>query len=259
MKTFKTPKGTELPLTQLQGKDYLLVPHRVQWFREEHPDWSIITTFLKLEAAFAISKAEIINNDGKLVATAHKREDQKSFNDYAEKAETGAIGRALALCGYGTQFATELTEHHDRPADAPLMAKAAPGPVIAKKGPFKTVGDIERAAKAQVEQDDWTKGLSFEEPLDPLVPAETTPSDIEEAKRQFSAYVVHPKFKKHANKHLLDIPLHDIEGYVAWLEKQARDKNEKLSREAEELKEMVQIYALLTETNNLPTADEIPF
>ena len=34
-------------------------------------------------------------------------------------AETGAIGRALALCGYGTQFSTELEESNvvDSPVD----------------------------------------------------------------------------------------------------------------------------------------------
>ena len=42
-KTFKTPKGTELPLLDLRGKDYLMVAHRLVWFREEHSDWTIET------------------------------------------------------------------------------------------------------------------------------------------------------------------------------------------------------------------------
>ena len=38
-----------------------------------------------------------------------------------EKAETGSIGRALAYCGYGTQFAaSELEEAPERPVDAPI-------------------------------------------------------------------------------------------------------------------------------------------
>jgi hypothetical protein len=32
-------------------------------------------------------------------------EKAASFSDFLEKAETGAIGRALAALGYGTQFA----------------------------------------------------------------------------------------------------------------------------------------------------------
>ena len=50
-------------------------------------------------------------------ATAKKRETEMGFPDYIEKAETGAIGRALAMCGYGTLQAPEF-DKQDRPADA---------------------------------------------------------------------------------------------------------------------------------------------
>ena len=46
-------------------------------------------------------------------------EKAASFPDYVEKAETGAIGRALAALGYGTQFAPELNEQH-RIVDSPV-------------------------------------------------------------------------------------------------------------------------------------------
>jgi hypothetical protein len=47
------------------------------------------------------------------------------FPDYIEKAETGAIGRALAMCGYGTLQAPEFDEQ-DRLADMPVeKAKTA--------------------------------------------------------------------------------------------------------------------------------------
>jgi hypothetical protein len=45
-------------------------------------------------------------------ATGTKSEKAVSFPDFIEKAETGAIGRALAALGYGTQFAPELNEEH---------------------------------------------------------------------------------------------------------------------------------------------------
>jgi hypothetical protein len=41
------------------------------------------------------------------------------FYDYIEKAETGAIGRVLAMCGYGTLQAPEFDEQ-DRLVDAPV-------------------------------------------------------------------------------------------------------------------------------------------
>lgn len=52
-------------------------------------------------------------------ATGTKSENAASFPDYIEKAETGAIGRALAALGYGTQFAPEMDEAH-RIVDAPV-------------------------------------------------------------------------------------------------------------------------------------------
>lgn len=118
MKTFKTPKGTELPLISLKGKDYLTVPYRVLWFREDKPDWRIETEFVHLTDESATAKATIKDQNGFIMATAHKQESKKAFADNIEKSETGAIGRALALIGYGTQFATEL-EEGDRIVDAP--------------------------------------------------------------------------------------------------------------------------------------------
>lgn len=116
MKTFKTKKGTELPLMDLKGKDYLQVAHRVQWFREEHPDATISTEIVYTDDIKSTVKATVLGT------TAHQTEYAKSFADHLAKCETAAIGRALALCGYGTQFATDL-DMGDRLADAPLEPK----------------------------------------------------------------------------------------------------------------------------------------
>ena len=106
----ETPKGTVLPFIDLKGQVYLQVMYRLVWFREEHPDWTIQTNYVFLGDKHAVCRAEVLNSEGRLIATGHKREDAAHFNDFQEKAETGAIGRALALCGYGTQFAPELNE-----------------------------------------------------------------------------------------------------------------------------------------------------
>jgi len=129
MKTFKTKAGTELPVMDLKGKDYLQVAFRVVWYREENPQGTIATELVKLEDAYAIFKATI-SHGPLVIATAHGREDLKHFADYIEKAETKAIGRALALCGYGTQFAPELDEEKrivDSPQHRPQQ-NAAPKP-----------------------------------------------------------------------------------------------------------------------------------
>lgn len=143
MKTVKTPKGTELPILNLKGKDYLQVQHRLVWFREEHPNASIRTEMVQDANNQATFKASvefpIIDATTKTimghynVATAHKTEDKAGFGDYREKAETGAIGRALAICGYGTQFTDELDEGA-RIVDAPSPSSASFGGKVEGSG-----------------------------------------------------------------------------------------------------------------------------
>ncbi len=102
------------------GREYLPVSARLIWFREEHPNWGIVTApvEINMEKQYAIFSASIFNDEGKLMATATKMENVRGFPDWLEKAETGAVGRALAYCGFGTQFAPEL-EEGSRLADAP--------------------------------------------------------------------------------------------------------------------------------------------
>lgn len=106
------------------GRMYLPVSARLIWFRMEHPNWGIETDVVAvdIEKKYAIFRARIYDDQGKLMATGTKMEDVKGFPDYLEKAETGAVGRALALCGYGTQFAPELDEvGHRRTSESSAM------------------------------------------------------------------------------------------------------------------------------------------
>jgi hypothetical protein len=174
----KTPKGTILPLMVMDRsshvkwckakpckdpkhwtktyQNYLQVAHRLVWFREEHPDWAIETEFVKLEQNFAVARARIFavaltsidpktGNllEPKAIAVATKQENSQGFSDFIEKAETGAVGRALAMCGYGTQFSPELDEG-DRLADSPTSQKkaasTAPAKPVAKPKPAPPSG-----------------------------------------------------------------------------------------------------------------------
>jgi hypothetical protein len=121
----KLPKNKKVSLANGQVKwekteaDYLPVAARVAWFRREHPDWSIITICIQLANKAVVMKAIIKNAEGRVIATARKKETEIGFPDYIEKAETGAVGRALAMCGYGTLQAPEFDEA-ERLADAPV-------------------------------------------------------------------------------------------------------------------------------------------
>ncbi len=74
------------------GREYLPVAARLIWFREEHPDWAVVTSpvEINLEKQYAIFTATIMNADGKIMATATKMENVRGFGDYIEKAETEA-------------------------------------------------------------------------------------------------------------------------------------------------------------------------
>lgn len=113
----------------LSGKKYLQVAGRVLLFREVHPAGGIHTELvtLDLDRGFAQYKAVVVDNNGVILATAYGSETLKGFpTGWIEKAETVAVGRALAAAGFGTQFA--LADFHDgqdaKLADAPVADKA---------------------------------------------------------------------------------------------------------------------------------------
>jgi len=126
MKSVKTPKGTELPLLVLKGKDYLQVAHRLIWFNEVAERYSM-ETFVHPNSnddkATVTATITVFDKEGNLVkrASGTKSEHKTHFPDFLEKAETGAIGRSLALLGYGTQFAIADLDEGDRIVDSPVI------------------------------------------------------------------------------------------------------------------------------------------
>lgn len=120
-------KGTFNPqdyLMDIKGKPYLKTPHRVLWFKTEHPENGAITTELVFAEPFPLFKAYVYV-DGVLMATAHGSAQVKAGSVYAgrefEKAETAAIGRALGNAGYGTQFSED--DEGDDLVDSPVERK----------------------------------------------------------------------------------------------------------------------------------------
>lgn len=109
-------------MTNLKGKDYLEVKWRLVWFRSEHPLYTIDTEVLELDENHAIFRATVADENGRQISCGTGSESIKDFPEFIEKAETKAVGRALAMMGYGTQFAPEL-EEGDRIVDAPVDRK----------------------------------------------------------------------------------------------------------------------------------------
>jgi hypothetical protein len=145
------PREHLIQLKSREGsKDYLPVQWRLVWFREMCPNGTIETEIVHLDleketeeevfvwnsekrrseksvkTARGVAVVRAVARDGKGgIATGTKMEKAAAFGDYLEKAETGAIGRALAALGYGTQFAPDLDEAQ-RIVDAPVDRTPTP-------------------------------------------------------------------------------------------------------------------------------------
>ncbi|MGZ3617998.1 MAG: hypothetical protein ACXWOL_14805 [Ktedonobacteraceae bacterium] len=136
-------------MRQLKNKeglqDYLDVKWRLVWFREQCPLGTIDTEELEYDTerevqaevwqwnndtrrsekvikhARGYARYRAVVTDGKGArATGTKDENAANFAEYGPKAETGAVGRALAMLGYGTQFTGDELDEQHRIVDAPV-------------------------------------------------------------------------------------------------------------------------------------------
>lgn len=129
--TVTTEKGTVLPLVKLKGKNYLMVAYRLQWLTEVEKNFIIDTQIITSDENHATVRAKvtILTEDGKLAkqASATKTEEKAHFADFMEKAETAAVGRALAMLGFGTQHALSDLDEGERIVDTPLKSVGSKG------------------------------------------------------------------------------------------------------------------------------------
>ena len=113
----KQPNGTWV---EKEPTPYMQVPQRLVWFNHEKPDWIIET---EIEREWEIPdkegpiqliriKAVIKDPSGKVMRMARKTKEVYSSKDY-DSCETGAVGRCLALIGYGTGYATQDIEEEE--------------------------------------------------------------------------------------------------------------------------------------------------
>lgn len=96
----------ETGVVNIHGKEYKTVAKRVDEFRQKHKtDLSIITSLVDRDSDTVVMKAEILDNDGRVIATGyaeeHRTASQVNKTSALENCETSAIGRALANFGLG--------------------------------------------------------------------------------------------------------------------------------------------------------------
>jgi hypothetical protein len=170
-------------LMDLKGKSYLQVAHRLLWLNEDLKAGSIggfeILTELMSESTWTDDKRkrevkevvfratiEITDTAGDVVkrVTGWGSETDVDFGDYREKAETKAIGRAVALAGYGTQHAPEFDEGE---RSSPILdADGNRGPI----GPGVVDAPVKVAAPAPATRRTTTKAMPAKPTASPTPP-----------------------------------------------------------------------------------------
>lgn len=136
-------------LIQLQGKDYLEVKWRLVWFREDYPNGSIRSDIVSTHPP--VIQATITSEEGKVLATGlatipESGGNQKWARREVEKAETAAIGRALAHSGFGTQFSGD-DDDTDYLPDSPVERNSSSK--LADPRPTSALGTHEKPATAR--------------------------------------------------------------------------------------------------------------
>ena len=95
----------QIQTTNIKGKEYAPVSERVRAFRNELPDWRIMSKIVSFDAGEWVIQAEIQDEEGDLMATglASEKVGVGNINKTSalENAETSAVGRALGFLGVG--------------------------------------------------------------------------------------------------------------------------------------------------------------
>lgn len=98
-----TTAKKKIQTIELQGKEYAQVKSRIKAFREDCPRGSIKTSFIKEDTGEVTFTAYVLKDkadETSADATGHAMSNKKGDKDF-EKLETIAVGRALAMLGFG--------------------------------------------------------------------------------------------------------------------------------------------------------------
>lgn len=101
-----TKANAVMPKIPVKGKNYAMVPARVQAFRMMCPDGYIGTEIIDMHDGVVTMQATVKDETGKVLATGFAQEKETSSyinkTSYIENCETSAVGRALGMLGLGS-------------------------------------------------------------------------------------------------------------------------------------------------------------
>lgn len=83
----------------IKGKEYVTVAERMKTFRQNYPNYSLLSDLVRLTDECCVIKATILDENGREIATGYAQEDRSSSNinktSYVENCESSAWDRVL--------------------------------------------------------------------------------------------------------------------------------------------------------------------
>jgi len=143
-----------LKTIKIHGKEYVEVHERIKYFRYKFSDYSLITIIREHTDDYILCEAQILNNEGRLIATGNAKEYKASSyinkTSYVENCETSAWGRALANFGIGIDSSIATYEEI---SNAEINIK--PSSVKVESKPKVEVKEL------QVNDENWDKVVKY--------------------------------------------------------------------------------------------------
>ena len=110
----------QLKTIPIHGKEYVEVKTRVQYFRKNYPNGSIVTDVLQQDNESITTQTKIFIDD-KLVSSGIAHEDKNvshiNKTSFIECCETSSVGRALGLFGIGIEASVDTADTIRRAID----------------------------------------------------------------------------------------------------------------------------------------------
>ena len=146
---------SKLKTIKIKGKDYVEVNERLMYFRENYPNYSLISEVIEKTDNSILILASIKDEQGRMVANGLAEEERGSNyinkTSYVENCETSAWGRCLANFGIGLKTSIASAEEVQNAISNQDKAASKSSNGAAPK----------KQIKLELDTDNWVRALKW--------------------------------------------------------------------------------------------------